>query len=149
MTRHHDRGTGGERLVRGLQFVPRDRFDLARDLVDNLSDAGLCAASAWECAPPTVSVSARLVGADPRSSRTVWCLPWPGRDVLYWQWRRTAYRGGVIVGRWCEPLCPIADTLGAAAHLIAAVRLLPGPGSETGRDEVSGAFTRRAGCGSK
>jgi len=118
---------GSTHVVPALPSSPRDRFDLARDLVDHLSDAGLCAVSTWECAPPTVSVSARLAGTDPSSSRGVWGLPWPGRDVLYWQWPRTAYRGGVVAGRWFEPLCPIADTARAAAHLVAAVRLIAAP----------------------
>lgn len=118
---------GGTHVVPMLQAIPRDRFDLARDLVGHLSEVGLCAVSTWECAPPTVSVSARLAGTDPSSGRSVWCLPWPGRDVLYWKWPRAAYRGGVVIGRWFEPLCPIADTARAAAHLIAAVRLIGVP----------------------
>lgn len=109
------------------QLVFPDRFDLARDLVDLLSDAGLCAASTWESAPSTVSVSARLIGVDPRSGRTIWCLPWPGSRVLYWQWRRTVYRSGFIVARRSEPVCPITDTAKAAAHLIAAVHLTSVP----------------------
>ena len=125
MGRRHDPGVGGGWPVNVPRFGSPDRFDLARDLVDNLSDAGLCAASTWERTPSTVAVSARLAGADPQSNRTVWCLPWPGRHVLYWQWRRTASRGGVTVGGWCEPLCPVADIPEAAAHLIAAVRLVP------------------------
>ncbi|MEU5990326.1 hypothetical protein ABZ806_15270 [Spirillospora sp. NPDC047418] len=125
MGRRYDLGAGGVWPICEPQFGSPDRFELARDLVDNLSDAGLCAASTWEWVPSTVSVSARLVGTDPRSNRTVWCLPWPGRHVLYWQWRRTASRGGVDVGGWFEPLCPVADIPGAASHLIAAVRLVP------------------------
>jgi len=138
MTSRHGLGTGNSRAVPVLESVPSDRFDLARDLVDYLSDVGLCAVSTWECVPPTVSVSARLAGTGPSSSQTVWCLPWPGRDVLYWQWLRSTYRGGVIVGRWCEPLCPITDTASAAAHLVAAVRLIvapPAPRTQSVRTE--------------
>lgn len=113
----------GEReAIPDLRFVPRDRFEHARDLVERLSDAGLRAFSSWECAPSTVSVT--TCSLDPRSRRTetVWCLPWPGRDALYWQRPRVSHGDDDFLWRWFEPLCPLAATARAAAHLIAAVR---------------------------
>ncbi|OLT34223.1 hypothetical protein BJF79_33630 [Actinomadura sp. CNU-125] len=108
-------------MIPQLRFVPYDRFEYARDLVEHLSDAGLRAFSSWECVPATVSVTTHSLEAGPRWSQTVWCLPWPGREVLYWQWPRVAYRDGVLLGRWFEPFCPLAATAHAAAHLIAVV----------------------------
>lgn len=115
-------GTGAEHLVPQFRLAPRDRFDWARNLVDRLSETGLCAFSTWEHDPPTVSVSAHLVDSDPSSALTVWCLPWPGLDELYWQWRPTVYRSSAPIMNWFEPLCPITDSANAAVHLIGAVQ---------------------------
>ncbi|TYB40790.1 hypothetical protein [Actinomadura chibensis] len=112
---------GAEHLAPQFRLASRDRFDWARDLVDCLDDAGLCAFSTWEHDPPTVSVSAHVVGSDPSSARTVWCLPRPDLDDLYWQWPLPGYRSRALIGSWFEPLCPIVDPANAAAHLIGAV----------------------------
>lgn len=114
--------TGEHDSAPWLRFVPRGRFEHARDLVEHLSDAGLRAFSSWECAPSTVSVTTHSLEGGSRRSETIWCLPWSGRDVLYWHWPRMAYEDGVLLGRWFEPFCPLAATARAAAHLIAVVR---------------------------
>ncbi len=101
--------------------VPCDRFDFARALVDLLSQAGCRALSSWEAEPSILSVTSWRVDMEPWISRTIWCLAEPRTGALYWQWSRPLYMDGIVIGRWYQPLCPVADVARASVHMRAAM----------------------------